>query len=297
MLGVHDVCLWCAAVVEPSPQLERRIAKVEFNQRKFLEGLVPEVRRAIGSDELLLAVVYGFEDYHVLTARRLIACGIETNGHVADQVIRGVLSWATGVSPSSGGPMFGTQSLTGPKKILGLESITRITDWSNLWWPFDDVRNYPAFMTAQITTFSCELNVSAANEEVAGFHFADPYHLSTQLREACGHIEQGLSLYDDALLRIAQQQRHGLLSRSTSQSESNDGSPWAPPAAEEPPVDLNLPKSDADFLASLGLEKPAAKQTTERIRVRCSCGAKLAVKSSLHGKSLRCPKCRELVHE
>ncbi|MDB4786613.1 hypothetical protein OAG29_01460, partial [Planctomycetaceae bacterium] len=121
-----------------SNKLKKTIEKIKFSQDKYRASFIPEVQNYFFTDEYVLADTYGVNEYYIVTTRRLLICHIE--------VKYGFF----------GG---GRQTSREPKRDLTYDRITKMTAWSELWYPNDNPMSDPALMTLQIETFDGDFDV------------------------------------------------------------------------------------------------------------------------------------------
>jgi hypothetical protein len=231
----QNVCLKCHQIIEMSNKLKKSIEKVKFSQDKYRGCFLPEVQKLFFPDEYLLANTYGVHQYYIVTTRRLLICEID--------VKYGFF----------GG---GKQTLSKPKCGLSYDRITRMTTWSDLWYPNDDPVNDPALMNLQIETFDGDFNICVVFSSEHGHLYEDPFYFELCLNQAYQHHEEELPFYDQVLYSI----------------------------------DLSsYQESSVPIFAESVAEPPAAIES--KFKLKCRCGARIVASTNDIGKKSQCPKC------
>ena len=231
----QNVCLKCHHIIQMSNKLKKTIEKVKFCQDKYRASFIPEVQKSFFPDEYVLADTYGVNEYYIVTTRRLLICHIE--------VKYGFF----------GG---GRQTSKEPKRDLTYDRITKMTTWSELWYPNDNPMSDPALMNLQIETFDGDFDVCVVFSSEHGHLYKDPFYFEMCLNEAYHHHEEELPLYDQVLYLIDLP--------STQESPMPEFAPAVP-------------------------ETPTPAE--DKFRLKCRCGARIVASTKNIGKKGQCPKC------
>lgn len=158
------------AVEELSPKQRKEIEKIVFAQDKYRNSFPLALSQFFKPGEFILADTYGINEYYVLTTERLLICEITISGVFTTK-----------------------QTLGGPKKTVKLDSIVRLTDWSDLWWENGDLDN-PAMMNLQIETLQGDHDLCVVYDSDKGYYHNDPLHFSGHLHEAYLRTEEEQTL-------------------------------------------------------------------------------------------------------
>lgn len=159
-------------------QLRHIATKVQFSQRKLRESFLRDIHQHFAPDEFIHAHTYGPQEYYVLSDRRLYVAAINSRGVFVRKY-----------------------ELGGLKHVIDMQRVTRVTQWSDLFYgQFDGEASNP-FMSLQIETFDGDYNLTVnAFDNNDGF-FVDPFYFQSMLEEVFNNIQNRQVHQSEALWR------------------------------------------------------------------------------------------------
>lgn len=176
-------CLTCSTILIPSERLTRKAQKVRFAQDKYRASFIPEVSKALLTDEFVLADTYGPEEWFILTTKRLLICRL---------VIKS-------------GLFSNSVTLQGIKGVVTLENVTSHTSFSNPWYASGVGGFGPALLSMQISTFEGEFNLNVYMGMGDPPVSKDPWFFLRTFIETYALVEAGKKHPDDVLYNLKQE--------------------------------------------------------------------------------------------